>query len=42
MKLNGIYPIMKRKFKATTNSKYNFLVVPNLLNQNFKVTEPSD
>ena len=31
---------MKKKFKATTNSKHNFPVAPNLLNQNFKVDTP--
>jgi len=41
MKANGICSIMKRKFKATTNSKHNYPIAPNLLNQNFRVTEPS-
>ena len=29
----------KRKFKATTNSTHNLPVAPNLLNQDFKVSE---
>jgi transposase InsO family protein len=30
----------KKKFKATTNSRHNFPVAPNLLNQKFKVDTP--
>ena len=30
----------KKKFKATTNSRHNFPVAPNLLNQKFKVNTP--
>ena len=39
MQENGIASRMKRKFKATTNSKHSFPVAPNLLNQNFEVSE---
>jgi putative transposase len=31
----------RRKFKATTNSKHNYPVAPNLLNQNFSVQRPN-
>ena len=31
----------KRKFKATTNSKHDYPVAQNLLNQNFHVDEPN-
>nr|WP_156778844.1 IS3 family transposase [Clostridium formicaceticum] len=41
MKLNNIQSIMKRKFKATTNSKHSYPVAPNLLNQNFTVEKPN-
>ena len=37
----GLRCIQKKKFKATTNSKHNLPVAPNLLNQEFNVTEPS-
>jgi putative transposase len=39
MKKNNITSRRPRKFKATTNSKHNFPVAPNLLNQNFKATK---
>ncbi len=32
---------IKRKFKATTDSKHNFPVAPNLLDQNFSANIPS-
>jgi len=41
MKKNNISSIMKRKFRATTNSKHNYPVVPNLLNQNFSAEKPN-
>jgi transposase InsO family protein len=41
MKENNIFSKMKRKFKATTNSKHNHPVVPNLLNQDFTANKPS-
>ena len=37
----GIRCIQKRKFKATTNSNHNLPVADNLLNQEFKPTEPN-
>ncbi|MFC1523665.1 IS3 family transposase [Thermodesulfobacteriota bacterium] len=40
MKLAGIVAKQKRKFKATTDSKHNLPVAPNLLNRQFKVKEP--
>jgi putative transposase len=39
MKKNNIVSCRPRKFKATTNSKHNYPVAPNLLNQNFKVAK---
>ena len=41
MHRNGILAIQRRKFKATTNSKHNYPVWPNLLNRNFIVTRPN-
>ncbi len=40
-KEHKLYSIRKRKFKATTNSKHDFPVAQNLLNQNFHVNEPN-
>ena len=40
MKQEGIRGVVPRKFKATTDSKHNFPVAPNLLNRNFDVKEP--
>lgn len=40
MKENNIFSKMKRKFKATTNSKHNHAVAPNLLNQDFATNKP--
>ena len=37
MRENNIVPKTVKKFKATTNSKHNYPVAPNLLNRNFKV-----
>lgn len=42
MKENNIFSKMKRKFKATTNSKHNHPVAPNLLNQDFTAHKPSE
>ncbi len=39
MKKAGIHVKNKKRFKATTNSKHKFPVVPNLLNRGFKVGE---
>ena len=41
MKSKGIAAKTKRKFKATTNSKHNLPVAPNLLEQNFSVDAPN-
>ena len=40
MRNAGIRSRSKKKFKVTTNSKHNFPVAPNLLNQKFKVAAP--
>ena len=40
MRKAGIQSRTKKKFKATTNSRHNFPVAPNLLNQKFKVNTP--
>lgn len=37
MKDMNIRSITKKKYKATTNSKHNLPIYPNLLNQQFKV-----
>uniref|UniRef100_UPI003570B71C IS3 family transposase n=1 Tax=Staphylococcus americanisciuri TaxID=2973940 RepID=UPI003570B71C len=39
MKELGIRSITKKKYKATTNSKHNLPVYPNILNQAFKVSQ---
>lgn len=38
---HGLRCKQKKKFKATTNSNHNLPVAPNLLNQNFAVSEPN-
>jgi len=40
MKEAGIRSKVKRKFKATTNSKHDHPIAPNLLNQDFKTYSP--
>jgi len=42
MQKNGIVAKTKRKFKATTNSKHNYPVAQNLVNQNFTVSQPNE
>jgi putative transposase len=42
MKENGIRSKTVKKYKATTNSKHNLPVYPNLLNQNFTVSRPGE
>ena len=37
MKANNLRAIRRRKFKSTTDSKHNYPICANLLNQNFKV-----
>ena len=41
MKESGLTCKTKRKFKATTNSKHNLPIAPNLLNQNFNIALPN-
>ena len=41
MRENKIVSICKKKFKATTNSKHNFPVCSNLLNQTFESNHPN-
>lgn len=41
MKKEGLFCKTVKKFKATTNSKHNESISPNLLNRNFKVDEPN-
>ena len=40
-KQHKLYSIRKRKFKATTNSRHDYPVAQNILNQNFHVDEPN-
>jgi putative transposase len=40
MKLAGVVAKQKNKFKATTDSKHNLPVAPNLLNREFEAGEP--
>ncbi len=40
MKLAGVEAKQRKKFKATTDSKHNLPVAPNLLDRNFNVSEP--
>lgn len=42
MKANGIRSKVTKKYKATTNSKHNFPVADNILNQNFTATGPNE
>jgi len=37
----GLRSKLSKKLKVTTNSKHNYLVVPNVLNREFLVAEPS-
>lgn len=37
----GLRSKLSKKFKVTTNSKHKYLIVPNVLNRAFSVTEPS-
>lgn len=41
MKQLGLRSRLTKKFKVTTNTKYTYLVVPNVLNGEFLVAEPS-
>ena len=41
MQKEGIYSKLAKKFKATTNSKHDLPVAPNLLNRDFSTTKPN-
>jgi putative transposase len=41
MKQEGIRAIVPRKYKATTDSKHNLPIAPNLLKQDFDIKEPN-
>src|SRR5690606_31279010 len=41
MKELGLRSKLSKKFKVTTDSKHNYLIVDNVLNRNFAPTEPS-
>lgn len=41
MRVNGIVAKTEKKFKATTNSKHNLPVAPNLLDQTFATDKPN-
>jgi putative transposase len=41
MKQEGIRAVVPRKYKATTDSKHNLPVAPNLLKQDFDIKEPN-
>jgi putative transposase len=41
MKQEGVRAIVPRKYKATTDSKHNLPVAPNLLKQDFDIKEPN-
>jgi putative transposase len=41
MRQLGLRSKIKRKFKATTDSKHNYYTAPNILNQRFHAKEPS-
>jgi len=37
----GLKSKLSKKFKVTTDSKHNYLIVDNMLNRNFTTSEPS-
>ncbi|RTY86248.1 hypothetical protein EKM00_11060 [Flavobacterium sp. RSP15] len=37
----GLKSKLSKKFTVTTNYKHKYLIVPNVLNREFSVTEPS-
>jgi putative transposase len=41
MQQNGIRSRVKKRFKVTTDSKHDLLIVPNLLERNFSVSQPN-
>ena len=42
MRMAGVAAKQKRKFKATTDSKHNLPVAPNLLKRNFETEKPNE
>jgi len=38
MRVNNLFARRKRKFKITTDSKHNYPIAPNILNQDFTVS----
>jgi putative transposase len=42
MEMAGVSAKQKRKFKATTDSKHNLPVAPNLLKRNFETQKPNE
>jgi putative transposase len=42
MRENNIYCKTRKKYKATTNSKHNYPVAPNLLEQDFEAEKPDE
>jgi transposase InsO family protein len=41
MRVHGLVAVQKRKFRATTNSKHNYPVWPNIINRNFMAEKPN-
>lgn len=41
MRENGLKALMPKRFKRTTDSDHNFLIAPNVLNQDFAATAPN-
>ncbi len=41
MSINGIIAVQRRKFKATTDSKHDYPVWPNILNRDFVIEKPN-
>ena len=41
MRMNDIAAVQRRKFRATTNSKHDYPVWPNVLDRNFAVDKPN-
>ena len=41
MRQNGLKALMPKRFKRTTDSDHNFLIAPNILNQDFTTTAPN-
>lgn len=41
MRMNRLVAVQRRKFKATTNSRHNWPIAPNLLSRNFITTGPN-